>query len=112
MKKIVLLSLLCFVFGNSYSQSHDIWKRKPWEELKLRDMHPFTFSSPEIKPLGQQENNQQQMPVLKTEINLKKLSLLNSKFDVFTVEPYHMHCIVPSKEFKMNMPVVGFIPKA
>ena len=47
------------------------------------------------------------MPVVEMEITLQKNRSINSTTDLFVVEPYHMPCIVPSKDYKSNMPVIG-----
>lgn len=112
MKKIVLPILLCFIFGTSFSQTDNIWKRKPWEELKHQERQKLTFSNPEPKKDAQPENQVSKMPVLKMEINVEKTGSINSNTDVLIVEPYRMPCITPSNGLKLNMPVVGNIPKS
>ena len=111
MKKIVFPILLCFIFGSSYSQTDNIWKRKPWQELKYDNRHKLSFSNPETKVVTQPENQVSNMPVVEMEITLQKNRSINSTTDLFVVEPYHMPCIVPSKEYKSNMPVIGVTAK-
>ena len=107
MKKIVFSILLCLVFGSSFSQSDNIWKRKPWEELKYENRQKLSFSNPELKEVTQPENQVSKMPVVKMEITLKKNRSINSTTDLFVVEPYHMPCIGPSKNIISKMPIVG-----
>ena len=107
MKKIVFPILLCFIFGSSYSQTDNIWKRKPWQDLKYENRQKLSFSNPEPKVVTQPESQVPNMPVVEMEIILQKNRSINSTTDLFVVEPYHMPCIVPSKEYKLNMPVIG-----
>lgn len=111
MKKIVFPTLLCLIFGSSFSQTNNIWKRKPWEELKLQNKQKLTFSNPQLNEVSKPVDHVLQMPVLKIDMNLKKVGSINSNTDVFTVEPYHMPCIVPSKDIVSTMPVVGYNPE-
>ena len=110
MKKIVFTILLCIIFSSSFSQTGNIWKRKPWEELKYENRQKLSFSNPELKEVTQPENHLSKMPIVKMEITLKKNRSINSTTDLFVVEPYHMPCITPSKSITLNMPVVAFKP--
>ena len=111
MKKIVFPILLCFIFGCSYSQTDNIWKRKPWQDLKYENRQKLSFPNPEPKVVTEPLRQMPNMPVVEMEITLQKNRSINSTTDLFVVEPYHMPCIVPSKEYKSNMPVIGVTAK-
>ena len=101
-------ALLLLLIGNTcFSQTDNIWKRKPWEELKYENRQKLSFSNPETKLVTQPENQVSKMPVVKMEITLKKNRSINSTTDLFVVEPYHMPCIGPSKNIISKMPIVG-----
>ena len=104
--------MLCFIFNSSFAQTENIWKRKPWEDLKYENRHKLSFSNPAPKELVKPADNVYKTPVLKIEIDLKRVGTINEGSDIFTVEPYHMPCIFPSKDFESNMPVVGVAPKS
>lgn len=112
MLRINFVSLLFLVCTTCFSQSENIWKRKPWEELKLENRQKLSFSNPGPIELKKPVENVFKTPVLKIEIDLKRVGSINSGSDMFTVEPYHMPCIVPSKDFESKMPVAGIAPKS
>ena len=112
MPRIHIIALLLLVCTTCFSQSENIWKRKPWEDLKYENKHKLSFSNPAPKELVKPADNVYKTPVLKIEIDLKRVGTINEGSDIFTVEPYHMPCIFPSKDFESNMPVVGVAPKS
>ena len=112
MLRINFVSLLLLVCTTCFSQSENIWKRKPWEALKFENKQKLSFSNPMTKELNKPVEIVYKTPVLKIEIDLKRVGSINPSSDFFTVEPYHMPCIVPSKDFESHMPVVGIAPKS
>ncbi|MCY7420629.1 MAG: hypothetical protein LH478_02685 [Chitinophagaceae bacterium] len=112
MLRINFVLLLLLVCTTCFSQSENIWKRKPWEELKFENKQKLSFSNPVPKELNKPVDIVYKTPVLKIEIDLKRVGSIKASIDIFTVEPYHTPCIVPSKDFESKMPVVGIVPKS
>ena len=107
MFKINFALLLLLIGNDCYSQTNNIWKRKPWLELKYENRQKLSFSIPEPKIVTEPDNEVSKMPVVKMEITLQKNRSINFTTDLFVIEPYHTPCIVPSKDYKLNMPVIG-----
>ena len=112
MLRINFVSMLLLACTTCFSQFENIWKRKPWDELKFENKQKLSFSNPAPLELKKPVDNVFKTPVLKIEIDLKRVGSINPSSDIFTVETYHMPCIVPSKDFESNMPVVGITPKS
>ena len=106
MKKYSLVAILCLLCFNSYSQTENIWKRKPWKDLKYQNRKTITPLNDTIVR-AQPTKNVTEMPVLKLDLTMKVVGKAGEN-DVYIMEPYHMPGIKPAKSFKSPMPVVGF----
>jgi hypothetical protein len=115
MKPLVFLIIIAFSSVSVNAQSESLFKRKPMEEAKLKRLLQDPLSnlppnSTSINPppaarilLAQQTNN----GVFK--IPLKGVYVGdNGKGDeIYAMSTDNMPCLVPGKEFKWGMPVVG-----
>ena len=106
MLRINFVSMLLLVCTTCFSQSENIWKRKPWETLKkekLQNIKPSTERLTEELP----QPNTAKMPVLKMDISMEYIGGTNKGNNVFLVKPFRLICVSPSKDFSSNMPVIG-----
>ena len=105
MLKTTFFSMLLLICTTCFCQSENIWKRKPWENLKkqkLQKINPSTEVLNEVMP----RTNTAKMAVLKIDILRDFMGVTNKGEDVFLVKPFGMICISPSKNFNSTMPII------
>jgi hypothetical protein len=108
MKPLIILVMIVASTASVNAQTLDIFKRKPWEEAKLKRLLQDTLSKFSIVP-----NLSYSVP-LQTKNGVYKIPLKgvymgdNGKGDeIYAMEPDRMPCLVPAKSFASNMPVAG-----
>ncbi len=107
---LLLLGVSCVT--NCFAQNIDIYKRKPWEDLKLRnrfrdqlqDNFPLKKDSIIIVP----NTNNTDVSVLRLKLTKEYVGNNRNGANVYAMMPYNMPCIMPDSTFYSNMPVSGF----
>ncbi len=108
MKKICLSVAFCLLAASVFCQFENIWKRKPWEELKYSNRHKLILRpADKISEPQQEASVNQQMPIVILELKLKAAGTLNNGNQLLIAEPYHMPCIAPPDNYISAMPVLG-----
>ncbi len=109
--KILLLIIAVFTVTACYCQNADIYKRKPWEDPKLKNLYrnrilPKYQPHPNIHVF--RDSNKTTMPVLRFELSKRYLGSNGKGADVYAMMPYNMPCLMPDSTFKSNMAVINF----
>ena len=122
MKHIFILLILTICTVTANSQTNDIFKRRRWDEAKLKWLLQDTLSK--IKPSPGFQNtipnslhkapNALEMMQLQAKNGVYKIPLTgvyvgdNGRGDeIYAMQPDKMPCLVPGKSFASNMPVAG-----
>ncbi len=109
--KILLLIITAFCITKGYCQMPDMYKRKPWEDTKLKNLNRNQLQyNNQLKGnrITIADSNKTTMPVLLLELSKKYMGSNGKGADVYAMMPYNMPCIIPDSTFRSNMPVVGF----
>lgn len=112
MKFLIVVLVAAFSSLTVKAQENNIFKKKPWEEYKLKQLLEDTLSR--IKPLIKSVPSRGNVPYENEKgvvrVPLKGLYIgENGKGDeIYAMQPDNMPCLVPGKKFISNMPVAGF----
>jgi hypothetical protein len=109
--KILLLIIAVFTVTACYCQNADIYKRKPWEDTKLKNLYrnQLQYNNPlKRNSITISDSNKITMPVLRFELSKRYLGSNGKGADVYAMMPYNMPCLTPDSTFKSNMPVMSF----
>jgi hypothetical protein len=96
-----------------FAQQVDIYKRKPWEDVKNKWLHEQRLSFDKIK-----ENKTAvsdtifDRSVVKIQLKRKYLSNNGQGADIYAMMPYNMPCLVPDSTYSSNMPVTNLNKKS
>lgn len=105
---MVVIVSIGFSFA-ARGQNYEMFKRKPWEETKLKnqlhDTLKFIFPYAAIEKKANVKN----LPGVAL-LDLKgTFTGKNGKGDeIYAMQTDHMPCLVPDKKLAYNMPVAGF----
>jgi hypothetical protein len=103
--KLLLLVTLTFSYLTNYSQTENIYNRKPWEEVEKKYKAELEKKLLENKMIESKQKDGS-MPVLKPKLTAKYLGSNGKGADIYAMMPYNMPCLVPDSTFKSNMPVM------
>lgn len=108
--KILLLIIAVFCISKGYSQKPDIYKRKPWEEMKLKNLfrNQLQFNNKLKDTIILVPGNNTDRSVLQLKLDKSYMGSNGKGADVYAMTPYNMPCIIPDSTFHSNMPVAGF----
>lgn len=109
MKIILLLVTILFV-NNVFSQTFDIYKRKPWEDQKdkMKVQKLLKIDRFKYKPAYQPGDTTFDKSVVKIGVSKEFVSNNGMGSDVYKMKPYNMPCLIPDSTFHSNMPVKSF----
>ncbi len=113
--KILLLIITAFCVTAGYCQMPDMYKRKPWEDPKFKNL--FRNQLQQNYKLNKDTiivvpyNNKTDRFVLQLKLDKRYMGSNGKGADVYAMMPYNMPCIVPDSTFRSSMPVAGFDSK-
>lgn len=111
--KLLMLSLLAASFTLTVSgQNKNIFKNKPWVELKqkrlLQDTLNRIYSIPRLDPNNAPGKiTPPDRGVMKYELKGRYIGENGKGDEIYGMQPDNMPCIVPGKQMHLNMPVAG-----
>ncbi len=110
--KTLLLLLGVFCITKNFAQNIDIYKRKPWEDLKLknrfRNQLQNNLQLKKDSVIIVPNPNNTDMSVLRLKLTKEYVANNRNGADVCTMMPYNMPCIMPDSTFRSDMPVTNF----
>ena len=113
MKAFFILLTLCLSTAYANGQQKDIFKNKPWEDFKKKEL--LTEKLRQSSSTAKNDNLLQLIPEIAESKSVLKIPLTHTYIgstgtgsDVYSISPYKMICIAPDKTFMFNMPVAGF----
>jgi len=116
MKIFFVLVIIAVTASSLDAQTNDIFKRKPWNEAKLKWLLRDTLST--LNPTPNSMNNVPNSGYVipqQTKNGVYKIPIKgvyigdNGKGDeIYAMQPDNMPCLVPGKSIASNMPIAGF----
>lgn len=108
MKFFIILIICAVSSAGVNAQANSIFKKKPWEETKLKLLLQDTLSKLKAVPNlsysipRQTKNGVYHIPITGTYLGE------NGRGDeIYSMQPDNMPCLVPGKSFASEMPVLG-----
>lgn len=108
MKSFLILITIIFFSISIKAQQSDIFKRKPWEEYKLKRALQDTLKP--IFPVPAMPKNRAytgDVGVLKLPLKGRFIGENSNGDEIYAMETDQMPCVVPGKKFKYTMPIAG-----
>lgn len=110
--KTLLLLLSVFCITKSFGQDINIYKRKPWEDLKSKNLFRNQLqNNPQLNKdsvIVVPSLNNSDRSVLRLKLTKEYVGSNRNGANVYAMMPYNMPCIMPDSTFHSNMPVAGF----
>ncbi len=112
--KLYLIFFFIVIGFNAFSQTTDMYKRKPWENNKtLKDLPDsikkrFKLSNKVIADSPKVRNS---MPVLKLKSQRNYRGNNGRGADIYALSPDRMPCLTPDSTFRSTMPVKNYSSK-
>lgn len=108
MKYLMVLIMASCLTTTVKAQNNNIFKKKPWEEYKLKRLLQDTlnrlYSVPSFKHNSAAPSKK---GVLKLPLKGTFMGGNGKGDDIYRMQPDNMSCFVPGKKFVFNMPVSG-----